>query len=180
MVFTKLIIAGSTGYVADHAIRAILASTKPKFDVTILTRADSGKTPASIPGAKILPVDYNNHNGLVKAIAGADAILSFISGPTSKAVDRLLLKAAQEAGVRRIFPSEYTLDILHPAAVSLLTEGGNWPDESSPVVTARKFLSGRRRGIHELYNAYSICLHRFMARGRFWLVRSQKSESNCV
>ncbi|EHK50179.1 hypothetical protein TRIATDRAFT_314394 [Trichoderma atroviride IMI 206040] len=141
MVFTKLIIAGSTGYVADHAIRAILASTKPKFDVTILTRANSGKAPASIPGARIVPVDYNDHNGLVKTITGADAILSFISGPVSKAVDRSLLKAAQEAGVRRIFPSEYTLDILHPAAVSLLTEGGNWPDDTSPVVTARKFAS---------------------------------------
>lgn len=141
MVFTKLIIAGSTGYVADHAIRAILASTKPKFDVTILTRADSGKAVASIPGARIIPVDYNDHNGLVKAITGADAILSFISGPPSKAIDRLLLKAAQEAGVRRIFPSEYTLDILHPAAVSLLTEGGNWPDDTSPVLTARKFVS---------------------------------------
>ncbi|KAL7893226.1 hypothetical protein HDV63DRAFT_387524 [Trichoderma sp. SZMC 28014] len=141
MVFTKLIIAGSTGYVADHAIRAILASTKPKFDVTILTRADSGKTPASIPGAKLVPVDYNNHNELVKAITGADAILSFIAGPVSKAVDRQLLKAAQEAGVRRIFPSEYTLDILHPAAVSLLTEGGNWPEETSPVITAQSFVS---------------------------------------
>jgi nucleoside-diphosphate-sugar epimerase len=141
MVFTKLIIAGSTGYVADHAIRAILASTKPKFDVTILTRADSGKAAASIPGAKIVPIDYNDHNGLVKTITGADAILSFIAGPVSKAVDRQLLKAAQEAGVRRIFPSEYTLDILHPAAVRLLTEGGNWPEETSPVVTARQFAS---------------------------------------
>lgn len=146
MVFTKLIIAGSTGFVADDAIRAILASTNPKFDVTILTRADSGKAPASIPGAKIVPVDYNDHNGLVKTIKGADAILSFISGPVSKAVDRLLLKAAQEAGVRRIFPSEYTLDILHPAAVSLLTEGGNWPEDTSPVVTARKFTSLAKEG----------------------------------
>lgn len=129
MVFTKLIIAGTTGYLAGHASRAILASTKPKFDVTILTRVDSGKAVAFIPGARVVPVDYNDHNGLVKTVAGADAILSFIPGPSSKSIDRLLLKAAQEAGVRRIFPSEYTLDILHPAAVSLLTEGGIWPDD---------------------------------------------------
>ncbi|KAL6903897.1 hypothetical protein GGI43DRAFT_399128 [Trichoderma evansii] len=146
MVFTKLVIAGSTGYVADHAIRAILASTKPKFDVTILTRADGGKAVASIPGARIIPVDYNDHNGLVKSITGADAILSFVSGPPSKAIDRLLLKAAQEAGVRRIFPSEYTLDVLHPAAVSLLTEGGSWPEDTSAVLTARKFVSLAEEG----------------------------------
>ncbi|KAJ5810413.1 isoflavone reductase family protein [Penicillium pulvis] len=141
MTFTKLIIAGSTGYVADHALRAISASTTPKFDVTILTRVDSGKVPSSAPGAKIIPVDYNDHSALVRAVMGADAILSFISGPPSKVIDLLLLKAAQEAGVRRIFPSEYTLDVLHPKQVSLFTEGGDWPEDTSPVVTARKFLA---------------------------------------
>jgi hypothetical protein len=141
MTFTKLVIAGSTGYVADHAIRAILASTKPKFDVKILTRASSEKkAPAELEG-KIVPIDYDNHAALVQVLTGADAVLSFISGPPSKIVDKQLLKAAQEAGVRRIFPSEYTLDILHPGAVSLLTEGGNWPEDTSPVLTARKFVS---------------------------------------
>lgn len=139
MPFTKLVIAGSSGYIADHAIRAILASTEPVFDVTILTRADSGKTPPA--GAKVIPVDYNDHHALVRAVSEADAILSFISGPPSKAVDRLLLKAAQEAGVRRIFPSEYTLDILNPEAVPLFTEGGDWPEDTSPVVTARQFMA---------------------------------------
>ncbi|UKZ80082.1 hypothetical protein TrVFT333_007847 [Trichoderma virens FT-333] len=146
MGFTKLVIAGSTGWIADHAIRAILASAKPKYDVTILTRANSGKEVPSLPGAKVIAVDYCNHDQLVKIFTGADAILSFISGPPSKIVDKLLLKAAQEAGVRRIFPSEYTLDILHQDAVTLLTEGGNWPDDSSPVLTARKFVSLAEEG----------------------------------
>ncbi|CAI7658020.1 unnamed protein product [Penicillium pancosmium] len=146
MTFTKIVIAGSSGYVADHAIRAILASTKPKFDVTILTRADSGKTLPPTPGAKIIPVDYNDHNSLVSAVSGADAILSFLSPGASKVVDLLLLKAAQTAGVRRIFPSEYTLDVLHPAAMSLLTEGGDWPEDVSPVVAARKFLALANEG----------------------------------
>ncbi|PTB66635.1 NAD(P)-binding protein [Trichoderma citrinoviride] len=141
MVFTKLVIAGSRGYVADHAIRAIVACTEPVFDVTILTRIKVGGESVSIPGAKIIPVDYFDHNELVKAVNGADAILSFLSGFASKIIDKLLLKAAQQAGVRRIFPSEYSGDILHPEAVKLLTEGGNWPEDSSPVLTARKFLS---------------------------------------
>lgn len=140
MVFTKIVIAGSTGYIADPAIQAILASTDPVFDVTILTRAGSRKSPPNAPGAKLVPIDYYDHQALVRAVSGADAILSFISGVQSKAVDRLLLKAAQEAGVRRIFPSEYTGDILHPKAVTAFTEGGDWPEETSPVVTARKFM----------------------------------------
>ncbi|KAJ5140840.1 isoflavone reductase family protein [Penicillium atrosanguineum] len=145
MVFTKVIIAGSTGYIADPAIQAILASTDPVFDVTILTRAESRKS-TNAPGAKLVPIDYYDHQALVRAVSGADAILSFISGAQAKAVDRLLLKAAQEAGVRRIFPSEYTLDILHPKAIPAFTEGGNWPEETSPVVTARKFMDLANEG----------------------------------
>ncbi|CAI7658010.1 unnamed protein product [Penicillium pancosmium] len=139
MPFTKLIIAGSTGYVADHAIHAILASTDPIFDVTILTRADTGKTPPHVRRARVIPINYKDHHALVRAVSGADAILSFVSGGACKEVDLLLLKAAQEAGVRRIFPSEYTLDVLHPKALSLLTEGGYWPEDVSPVIVARKF-----------------------------------------
>lgn len=146
MVFTKLIIAGSTGYIADPAIQAILASTDPVFHVTVLTRADSSKPPPNAPGAKLVPINYYDHHALVRAVSGADAILSFISSAQSKAVDRLLLKAAQEAGVRRIFPSEYTLDVLHPQAVSLFTEGGDWPEDTSPVATARKFMALANEG----------------------------------
>ncbi|KAJ5118105.1 isoflavone reductase family protein [Penicillium atrosanguineum] len=127
MVFTKVIIAGSTGYIADPAIQAILASTDPVFDVTILTRAESRKS-TNAPGAKLVPIDYYDHQALVRAVSGADAILSFISGAQAKAVDRLLLKAAQEAGVRPF------------------TEGGNWPEETSPVVTARKFMDLANEG----------------------------------
>ena len=146
MTFRKLVIAGSTGYVADHAIRAILASEKPKFDVTVLTRIDSGKTELSISGARMVPIDYSDHAALVRAVAGADAILSFISGPPSKAVDLLLLRAAQEAGVRRIFPSEYTLDVLHPAAAALLTDDFVWPDNTSPVAAAEAFTALVKQG----------------------------------
>ncbi|KAK5994198.1 Isoflavone reductase-like protein [Cladobotryum mycophilum] len=140
MQFIKIVVAGSTGYLADHAIPALLNSTKPKFDVTVLTRANSGKNP-SLPGAKIIPIDYEDHAALVRAVTGADAIVSLVSGGANRLVDPNLLKAAQEAGVRRIFPSEYTLDVLHPKAVSLLSEGGHWPDNVTPVNDARNFLA---------------------------------------
>lgn len=146
MTFTKLVIAGSTGYVANDAIAALLRSAKPKFDITILTRADSTKPPPSIPGAKVTPVNYDDQKALVRAVTGADAILSFLAGIAAKEIDLKLLAAAQEAGVRRIFPSEYTLDILHPDAVSLLTDEAHWPEPASSVVTARKFLALAEEG----------------------------------
>ena len=140
MPFIKIIVAGSTGCLADHALPAILNSTEPKFEVTVLTRADSGKI-KSIQGASVVPVDYDDHPTLVRAVTGADAIVSLVSGVSNKVVDQQLLAAAQEAGVRRIFPSEYTVDVLHPVGVSLLSASGIWPDTMSPIPVARKFMA---------------------------------------
>ncbi|KAK6069159.1 isoflavone reductase [Seiridium cupressi] len=138
MPFTKIVVAGSTGYLSDHVLPALLNSTKPKFDITVLTRINSGKT-LSLQGAKVIPVDYEDHAALVRAVAGAEAILSLIAGTANKLVDLNLLRAAQEAGVRRIFPSEYTIDALHPQAVSLLTEGIERSGFVSHVYVARQF-----------------------------------------
>ncbi|KAJ5620835.1 hypothetical protein N7510_004819 [Penicillium lagena] len=138
MTFTKIVIAGSSGRLADHAIPAIVNSTKPKFDVTILTRVKSEEI-APIPGAKVIPVDYADQAVLVRAITGADAIVSLVSGKANTQVDQALLAAARTAGVRRIFQSEYTFDVLHPKAISLFTEGP-WPANFTPLVpNARKF-----------------------------------------
>jgi uncharacterized protein YbjT (DUF2867 family) len=126
MPFTKIIVAGSTGSLADHVLRAVLSSTQPKFDVTVLTRKGSDKAP-SLPGAKLVPVDYDDHQALVKAVSGHDAIVSLVGGMASNPVDSALLEAAQASGVRRIFTSEYTVDILHPVMVSLYSDEG-WPE----------------------------------------------------
>ncbi|KAL7940188.1 NAD(P)-binding protein [Trichoderma barbatum] len=122
MFFIKLVIARNTGWL--------------EFDATISTRANSGKDTQPIPGAKLIAVDYTSHGQIVRAVTEADATLSFISDPSSKSIDKLLLKAAQEAAVRRIFPSEYILHSLHPDAVHLLTEGGNWPADRSITLAA--------------------------------------------
>lgn len=138
MPFINLVIAGTGGF-ADYAIPAILSSTQPKFEVTILTRKNSDKTP-SFPGAKLVQVDYSDHAELVRAVSGADAIVSLVSGWISRVVDRQLLAAAQEAGVRRIFPSEFSLDILHPKAESLLTFDTTWPENIAVVPLAKDFV----------------------------------------
>ncbi|KAL7917177.1 hypothetical protein ACQKWADRAFT_307422 [Trichoderma austrokoningii] len=51
-------------------------------------------------------------------------------------IDPLLLSAAQEAAVRRVIPSQYTPDMLHPAAQA--TFQGSWPDVY-PVVIAQRY-----------------------------------------
>lgn len=141
MPFTKLVVAG-TGGLAKLAIPAILSSTQPKFEVTILTRKTS--SPPSFPGAKVVQVDYSEHAELVRLFAGADAIVSLVNGGVSRIVDRQLLAAAQEAGVRRIFPSEYSLEVLHPAAQSLLDKP--WPDSLKVVPLAKEFVDLANKG----------------------------------
>lgn len=111
----------------------------------MLTREKSTST-IPLPGAKLIPVNYEDHHALVKAVAGADAIVSLVSSTVSADIDLKLLKAAQQAGVRRILPSEYTLDVLHPAAVALFAGSSLWPDGTSNVSTARKFLALEHNG----------------------------------
>ncbi|KAK5681325.1 hypothetical protein LTR17_027507 [Elasticomyces elasticus] len=138
MPFTKIVVAGSTGALADHVLRAVLSSTEPKFEVTVLTRKGSDKVP-SLPGAKLVPVDYSDHQALVQAVSGHDAIVSLVGGMAANPVDSALLKAAQAAEVRRIFTSEYTVDILHPAMVSLYS-GEGWPEHwDTHLKKARRF-----------------------------------------
>ncbi|SCU85998.1 LADA_0D11496g1_1 [Lachancea dasiensis] len=141
MTFTKLVIAGSTGLLADEILPVIINSTKPKFDVTLLTHSNGGRNTA-FPDVKTVSVDYNDHKSLVRAVAGADAIISLVSVKFNKIVDLQLLRAAQDAGVRRIFPSEYTIDVLHPAAEPLLkSDNEEWRDIPSPANVAREFLA---------------------------------------
>jgi uncharacterized protein YbjT (DUF2867 family) len=87
MAFKKIVVAGGSGRIANHAIPAIINSTDPKFDVTVLTRASNGSS-LSIPGAIVVPVDYADHAALVNAVSGADAIVFLVSGQTNTAVLR--------------------------------------------------------------------------------------------
>lgn len=143
-MFTSIVLAGASGSVGSPILRKLLASSSPKFQVTVLTRKDPSaaapkdhvKPEAETPSTyQIIPVDYEDHVSLVRALSGADVVISALASPVNQRIDQLLLRAAQEAGVRRIFPSEYTLDLLHPAAVAAFGE------DSPAIQNARKFES---------------------------------------
>lgn len=139
-MFTSIILAGASGSVGSPILRNLLASSSPKFHVTVLTRKDPQPEPKDDlkPEAETyqkIPVDYDDHVSLVRALSGADVVISALPSPVAQRVDQLLLRAAQEAGVRRILPSEYTLDLLHPAAVA------GFGEDSPAVQSARRFES---------------------------------------
>ena len=139
MGFTKVALVGGTGQLGKHILRLLQASASPKFEITVLTRLQVpvGQEQLELGGdnIKVKRVDYNNHKKLVEALREVEVIVSALNSVPAIQIDHLLLEAGKEAGVRRIFPSEYTLDVLHPAAVSLM-------GESHPRVQhARKFTS---------------------------------------
>lgn len=140
-MFQSIVLAGATGSIGSPVLRNLLASTSPIFQVTVLTRkgpsdTSSSKTSRHETGPakyKTIAVDYHDHLSLVQALSGADAVISTLPSPVAHTVDQLLLRAAQDAGVRRIFPSEFTLDVLHPAAVAAFGE------EAPVLQSAQKF-----------------------------------------
>lgn len=127
-MFQNIVLAGATGSIGSPILRNLLESTSPTFNVTVLVRENPSATSGqdqSQPRYKTAVVDYNDHASLVRALKAAgpaDALVSALPSHVSQAVNPLLLRAAQEAGVRRIFPSEFTLDVMHPRAVEAFGE----------------------------------------------------------
>jgi putative NADH-flavin reductase len=74
-VFKKIAIVGGLGDLGKHVTAAILAEGD-RFDLTLITRK-SGQSQAPA-GAKIVEVDnYNEIDGLTKALSGQDVLMSF-------------------------------------------------------------------------------------------------------
>ncbi|KAL6803452.1 hypothetical protein J3E68DRAFT_433970 [Trichoderma sp. SZMC 28012] len=146
MVFNNIAVAGGSGNLGLAILRELLSSSDPIFNVTALTHSKS-TTVASLVMAlglpstasnhlKIIWVDYNNEDNLMRALSGAEVVIATLAGHVALQIDPLLLKAARKAGVRRYIPSQYALDVLHPKAVELFTDG--WPN-AFPVALARRY-----------------------------------------
>ena len=115
---TNITIAGATGVLGFHIAEALL--NDGSFKVKVLrrlpeTQNDKADLLAS-KGAEIVYVDYNQHDALVNALKGTDALISAVApGHTSGAYDfdalqTPLLDAAKKAGVKRFIPSEFGID----------------------------------------------------------------------
>jgi hypothetical protein len=94
----------ASGNLGPSIVQALLSSN---FTVTALTRADSKSTlPAGVHVAK---VDYADHNSLVAALRGQDAVVSSIATP-ALLQQKAIIEAAAEAGVKRFIPSEFGIN----------------------------------------------------------------------
>ncbi|EXJ64300.1 hypothetical protein A1O7_00636 [Cladophialophora yegresii CBS 114405] len=115
--FKNVTVFGAGGTNIGHHIVKALLSKPDLFAVTILARRSSKSTfPA---GAQVKYVaDSLPHADLVTALQGQDVVISAI-GFGALSLERNLIDAATDAGVKRFFPSEYGVNNTHSAARAL-------------------------------------------------------------
>jgi len=116
-------IAGATGNLGPAIISALLSQTT--HTITILTR--TGTLTASIPSHPRLTIahitSYTEHATLVPALRGHTVLLSLLPDHGAQPA---LFDAAMEAGVRRIVPSEFGVDVagnIHVRALPVFRAG---------------------------------------------------------
>ncbi|KAJ4785967.1 Pinoresinol-lariciresinol reductase-like protein [Rhynchospora pubera] len=126
---SRVLIVGATGFIGRKIARASLAAGHP---TSLLHRPDM--KPREIEkvqtllqlkatGARLIPVSFDDHPGLVKAVSEADVVISALNGPTMASLQLKLVDAIKEAGnVKRFLPSEFGTD---PARMAHAIAPGN-------------------------------------------------------
>ncbi|WP_210492104.1 NmrA family NAD(P)-binding protein [Patulibacter sp. SYSU D01012] len=109
---STVLVAGATGDLGQRIVRALL---RHDVRLRVLTRPGSGAAPALFGGEErvdVVAADYADPAALDAAVAGADVVVSAVSGVRPVIVDaqRALLAAAVRAGVPRFIPSDYSAD----------------------------------------------------------------------
>jgi uncharacterized protein YbjT (DUF2867 family) len=107
----KIAIVGGTGTIGTPTLAALL--TTGIHTLTAISRADSSATFAS--NVTIKKGDYTSHSFLVSALTGNDVLIMQL-GIFSNDQQIPLIKAAAEAGVKYIIPTEFGSDPQAPFA----------------------------------------------------------------
>ena len=109
---STVLVAGATGDLGRRIVRELLGLDA---QVRVLTRPGSSAAKDLFGGderVEVVAAAYSDHAALTAALAGADVVVSAVSGTRSVIVDaqRALLRAAVAAGVPRFVPSDYSAD----------------------------------------------------------------------
>jgi saccharopine dehydrogenase-like NADP-dependent oxidoreductase len=96
----------ASGNSGSHMTDALLKNGK--HSITALTREGSE---AKFPdGVVVQTIDYEKPETIVKALQGQDALVITLSGFVPEGTETKLIDAAGEAGVKWIFPNEWSPD----------------------------------------------------------------------
>lgn len=104
---TVALAGASTGFGRTMLMDFIHQNKDSKHKIVLISRSEQPEFSAQ--GVDVRPVDYTNHDQLVKALDGVHTVLSVIGG-SPQAIEEAqlaLIRACKEAGVKRFAPSEY-------------------------------------------------------------------------
>ncbi len=122
---SKVGLIGATGTLGSHVLFALLAQHFPQFQVTLITRPGS-ITPAkhpeltSNPRITIVAGSYEDHDFLVHALTGQDALIITLGFSVCHTLQPLIIRAACEAKVPYILPCEFGSDTSNPRLVAAI------------------------------------------------------------
>lgn len=110
---TTVLIAGATGWLGGKIAREVAATgSRTRIGLRRGTAHPDATTLKTTLGADIVELDLTNPETLPGAVDGVDVVISAIQGGPELLIDgqAALARAAYEAGVRRIFPSDFGVD----------------------------------------------------------------------
>lgn len=122
-ILSNVTIVGASGNIGEPVLAALLAD--PSLSVTILARPGSKILSHPPERASVKTADFSNHEALVSALRGADAlVLTLVVDASTMGTQQTLIAAAVEAGVKRVIPSEFgsNLDNQRVRELSVFTE----------------------------------------------------------
>ncbi|MCJ1288944.1 hypothetical protein MMC34_000475 [Xylographa carneopallida] len=117
-VKTKVMLAGATGTLGQHILKALLEASSPGFDVSILSRNSALDLDSHV---HVYQTDYSDPSQIATLLEGQDVLVSAISSNTISDFlhEDNLLSAAIIAKVPRYFSGEYTLDVTHSSTLEI-------------------------------------------------------------
>ena len=113
---TRVLVVGATGKMGAKIVRELLA-----LDSMVRVTRRASSTAKEIAGAETVTADLADAASIAAACAGIDVVVSAVQGMRDVIVDgqTRLVRAAEQAGVKRMIPSDYSLDFFKTP------EGGN-------------------------------------------------------
>jgi uncharacterized protein YbjT (DUF2867 family) len=122
---SKVALVGATGTLGSNILSALLAQETPQFQITLVTRPDSitSTTHPDItenPRITVKAGSYDDHDFLVSALAGQDALVIALGWAVCHELQPLIIRAACEAKVAYILPCEFGSDTSNPRLVAAI------------------------------------------------------------
>ncbi|KAH7394665.1 isoflavone reductase family protein-like protein CipA [Pyrenochaeta sp. MPI-SDFR-AT-0127] len=117
-VIKNVALSGATGSLGSTLLTSLV--NNGKFNITVIARKEGQSVPA---GVSVKVVNTDSVDAITQALRGQDALVDATSGP-DPTLGMRFINAAAAAGVYRVIPSEFSIDIQSVEARSPLVFHG--------------------------------------------------------